>query len=60
MLRTAVIQISNWKAAKKIHEGMLNKVLNAPINLYFDVTPVGRILNRLSKDLSVIELQMAW
>ena len=30
-------------------------MLNAPINLYFDSTPLGRILNRFSKDLSVIE-----
>jgi len=35
---------------KQIHEDMLSKVLNAPINLYFDVTPIGRILNRFSKD----------
>lgn len=34
---------------------MIAKVLNAPINLYFDITPIGRILNRFSKDLTVIE-----
>ena len=54
-MRTAVLQISSWRAAKKLHEEMLNKVLNAPINLYFDVTPIGRILNRFSKDLNVVE-----
>ena len=35
-------------------------MLNAPINLYFDVTPIGRILNKFSKDLSVIEGNLSW
>lgn len=39
---------------------MLVRVMNAPINLYFDVTPIGRILNRFSKDLSVMEQQIMW
>jgi ABC-type multidrug transport system fused ATPase/permease subunit len=39
---------------------MLSKVFNAPINLYFDVTPIGRILNKFSKDLSKIERDFSW
>ena len=39
---------------------MLAKVFNAPINLYFDVTPIGRILNKFSKDLSGIEREFSW
>jgi ATP-binding cassette subfamily C (CFTR/MRP) protein 1 len=39
---------------------MIGKVLNAPVNLYFDVTPVGRILNKFSKDLNGLETQFAW
>ena len=34
---------------------MVDRILKAPVNLYFDVTPIGRILNKFSKDLSVIE-----
>ena len=32
----------------------------APINLYFDVTPIGRILNRFSKDLGDVESSLSW
>ena len=34
---------------------MLIKIMNAPINLYFDKTPSGRILNRFSKDIRRVD-----
>ena len=34
---------------------MVTRVLDAPINLYFDTTPVGRILNRFSKDIPTLD-----
>lgn len=54
-MRTGVLQLFGWSASRKVHQEMLVRVMNAPINLYFDVTPIGRILNRFSKDLSVME-----
>lgn len=39
---------------------MLRRVIKAPINLYFDVTPIGRIMNKFSRDLSSIETQQSW
>ena len=39
---------------------MIDQVMKAPINLYFDTTPLGRILNRFSKDLSVVESSMVF
>jgi ATP-binding cassette subfamily C (CFTR/MRP) protein 1 len=35
-------------------------VLKAPINTYFDVTPIGRILNKFSKDINTAETQLSW
>jgi len=40
------------RADKKLHEHMVTKVCNAPINLYYDVTPIGRVLNKFSGDLN--------
>ena len=49
-----------WRAGKNMHIDMITNVLNAPINLYFDVTPIGRILNKFSKDLSIIEGDLSY
>jgi len=50
-LRAYSLSLMSLRMSKKLHEGLISKVLNAPINLYFDVTPIGRILNKFSKDL---------
>ena len=46
------------EASRALHNGLLKNVLAAPINTYFDVTPIGRILNRFSKDLDQIDSQL--
>lgn len=50
-----VMQHFSWLATKKLHEDMIHSVLRAPVNLYFDTVPVGRIMNKFSADLSEIE-----
>ncbi|KAH9086086.1 hypothetical protein LEN26_020481 [Aphanomyces euteiches] len=41
--------------SKHLHETLLAKVVYAPVPSFFDVTPVGRILNRFSSDLSQVD-----
>ena len=38
----------------RIHNEMVTSLVNAPINLFHDKTPKGRIYNRLSKDLEQV------
>lgn len=38
---------------------MIEKVGNAPINKYFDITPIGRLLNKFSSDLNELSQWMA-
>jgi ATP-binding cassette subfamily C (CFTR/MRP) protein 1 len=35
---------------------MIEKVGNAPINKYFDITPIGRVLNKFSSDLNDLSM----
>jgi len=36
----------------KMHDSLIDKLINAPINLFHDITPRGHIITRLSKDLN--------
>jgi len=42
----------------RLHDDLITKILSAPVNLFFDITPVGRILNRLSNDLDHIDTKL--
>lgn len=39
---------------------MIDRIMQSPINLFFDVTPIGRILNRFSKDLNILDTEISW
>lgn len=54
-LRVLCLQYYSWHGTKQLHQDMMDQVMRAPINLYFDTTPIGRIMNRFSKDLQLIE-----
>jgi len=41
--------------AKELHKNMLARVVNAPVNLFFDVTPLAKLLDNFTGDLSGID-----
>lgn len=43
------------RSSSNLHNELFRRVLRAPITLYFDVTPIGRILNRFSNDLDQVD-----
>ncbi|KAI2496853.1 ABC transporter [Fragilaria crotonensis] len=56
-LRAIMMAVHRLGASKKLHEDLTASVLRAPV-AFFDVTPVGRILNRFSADMDKIDLQL--
>ena len=52
--RSLFITLANLRTCKKIHNEIIERLLYAPIVEFFDRIPIGRILNRLSKDLAVL------
>jgi ABC-type multidrug transport system fused ATPase/permease subunit len=49
----SIVTISEG-AAKKFHEQMLHSAMRAPV-FFFDTTPIGRILNRFTKDIADVD-----
>uniref|UniRef100_H3CYA8 Cystic fibrosis transmembrane conductance regulator n=1 Tax=Tetraodon nigroviridis TaxID=99883 RepID=H3CYA8_TETNG len=47
------------KCAQSLHDSMFKAILRTPV-LFFDVNPIGRILNRFSKDIGQLDSKMPW
>ncbi|MEN0059417.1 MAG: ABC transporter transmembrane domain-containing protein [Bdellovibrio sp.] len=47
------------KAGKNMHDKMLKSVLQSPIR-FFDSTPVGRIIQRFSRDVESVDVYLQW
>ncbi|KAJ3197071.1 hypothetical protein HK101_006256 [Irineochytrium annulatum] len=53
-IQNLVMTIGSLLASRRIHDNLLRTVLGAPMR-FFEITPIGRILNRFSKDLSAVD-----
>lgn len=47
------------RAGQNMHNKMLQSVLHAPIR-FFDSTPIGRILQRFSRDIESVDVYLQW
>jgi ABC-type multidrug transport system fused ATPase/permease subunit len=56
--RSAFFLTISMRSSRGLHQSVLQKVLAAPVNLFFDITPSGRILNRFSGDLNKVDEQL--
>uniref|UniRef100_A0A914YXI9 ABC transmembrane type-1 domain-containing protein n=1 Tax=Panagrolaimus superbus TaxID=310955 RepID=A0A914YXI9_9BILA len=51
---TVLVAYGSFKASQKLHDNLLFSLLRSPMT-FFDTTPLGRILNRLSKDIEKVD-----
>ncbi|XP_065177457.1 ATP-binding cassette sub-family C member 4-like [Sycon ciliatum] len=58
-MRTILVRFIFFFSSNTLHSRMLSSVLAAPM-LFFDTNPSGRVLNRFSKDISLLDIQMPW
>ena len=58
--KVLVMTTINFRLSHGFHSTIMKKVMNAPINTFFDITPVGKILVRFSKDLDVFKGPLFW
>ncbi|XP_050968338.1 multidrug resistance-associated protein 4 [Labeo rohita] len=46
-------------SAETLHNRMFNSILRTPVR-FFDINPIGRILNRFSKDIGQLDSLLPW
>ncbi|CAF3698029.1 unnamed protein product [Rotaria sp. Silwood1] len=56
-IRTLAYFLSCHITARSLHNQMFNSLLRAPV-FFFDSNPIGRVVNRFSKDISSIDEQL--
>lgn len=49
------LSLGSLKGAMLLHNGLLHNILRSPMS-FFDTTPLGRIVNRFSKDVDTMDL----
>uniref|UniRef100_A0A4W6BM69 ATP-binding cassette, sub-family C (CFTR/MRP), member 3 n=1 Tax=Lates calcarifer TaxID=8187 RepID=A0A4W6BM69_LATCA len=54
MISSFTLAMGNIGAARKLHYNLLTNKLHTPQS-FFDTTPIGRVINRFSKDIYVID-----
>ncbi|KAM4560261.1 ATP-binding cassette sub-family C member 4-like [Odontesthes bonariensis] len=47
------------RCAQSLHNTMFNAILRTPVR-FFDINPIGRVLNRFSKDIGQLDANMPW
>ncbi|XP_077499037.1 multidrug resistance-associated protein 1-like [Amblyomma americanum] len=55
---TLILGLCGLAASSSLHDETLSRLVRAPMS-FFDTTPLGRMLNRFSKDLDQADMQIA-
>ena len=58
-LRTILVFYGGLRASRILFEKLLESVTSAKLR-FFDTTPIGRIMNRFSKDMETVDQETSW
>lgn len=59
IMRTTTVALAGIRASRRLHHELARSVMNKSM-AWFDRTPSGRIINRFSKDMYIVDMMMAF
>ncbi|CAK4166010.1 unnamed protein product [Aphanomyces euteiches] len=57
-VRSVALYLAGLKGSSRLFQALITRILRAPMS-FFDTTPLGRIVNRLSKDVYTLDESLA-
>ncbi|CAD8052568.1 unnamed protein product [Paramecium sonneborni] len=60
LIRLLILAKENVNIANKVHSRMIEQLLYAPLCSFFERIPLGVLMNRLTKDQSVLDTELLW
>ncbi|CAF4536341.1 unnamed protein product [Rotaria sp. Silwood2] len=59
LLRIITIKVICLHSGRTLHNKMFKRLIRCPIS-FFDLNPIGRILNRFTKDIAIVDEYLPW
>ena len=56
--RSIILMVGTTDATRIVNFEMLYSLGHASLNKFFDKVPIGRVLNRFSKDMQIVDLSL--
>ena len=57
LIGSLAIALGSVCASRILHHDMVDRILHAPM-MFFDTTPLGRVINRLSRDMDTVDFNV--
>ena len=60
IVRIVLLNIKNFYVSQQLHLIVINSIFHSSLIDFLEKVPIGRIINRLSRDILIVDQQLGW